>query len=131
VLRQRVGYRGPEAGEPVLEQIIRSPLLDHRDGEVLPDGAGDNQEGNIEMALVEQLERAGAAELRHLVVGEDDFRLELELGQVSLFGIDALPLRRIAAPPQLAQDELRIHRIVLGQQNTQGNRHIYASSFGG
>jgi len=58
----RLANRRPEPRQPVFRQIVGDAALHGRDGGLLPDGSGDDDEGNVEPALARECQRSQAVE---------------------------------------------------------------------
>jgi len=71
-LAQRPLDGGGQALHPVLEHIVGGTGLHRLDGEVLADGAGEEDEGGVGQLRVRELQGLEPAEARQLEVGKDE-----------------------------------------------------------
>ena len=128
-LLERDVHRLPEPREPILDQIVGRPAPHRLDGRLLADGARDDDEGHLGAMRVQQLEGAQTIELRQVEIGEDDIERASERIQEGGFRVDPTPLGREAGSLQLAQQQLRVERIVFDEQDAQ--RHwVFAAGTG-
>jgi hypothetical protein len=124
-LREGLADGRSEPAEAVLEQVIAGAVLHGLDGGVFADGAGDDDEGDVQAALVEQLQGGEGVELGHAVVGEDDVRGRIEPGQkLRARGATVAPDRQ-ARPPQLMKHEVGVGFAVFEDQHLDGNAHTH------
>ena len=112
-------YSGNQAAEVVFEQVIRRPGLHRLGHDLLADGAGHQDGGQVLSKLADQLQRGRAGESRQPIV--DDSYLPVlpqrvpELG----LGLHAAAQRRKAAALQFAQHEKGVVDRVLHEKHPQ------------
>ena len=63
------------AGQPVFQQIVGGAAFHGRDGVILADRPGDDDEGNVEPALARERQRAQRVEPGQRVIGDDDVEI--------------------------------------------------------
>jgi len=123
-LAQLAHDRGAEPREVVLHDVVARARAHGLHGGLLADRARDDDEGRVDAAGLQQRERFGSAEARQVVIGDHEVprtarERRLELGR----GLDALGRRLVAGAPQLAQQQLRVVRGVLDEEQAQQRRH--------
>src|SRR3546814_20647198 len=64
--------RRHEPPQAVLDDVVVRPRPHCRYRHLLAEGAGNEDKGNIELALVQQCQRLGTAEAGHRALAEDD-----------------------------------------------------------
>ena len=120
----------PQPPQAVFEKVIPCPQLHHLHGHVFADGARNDDEGNAQAVLVEQLQRALAAKSWQPVIGQDDVDVRVQPVDIFLFCLHPMPLRLESGTAQLAQHQFGIIRIVFNDQNTQWLRHLTCPVWG-
>jgi hypothetical protein len=95
-----------------------------RDRRGFADAAGDDDEGQIQFAGLQNLECLRRAELRQIVVREDDVPRFLTQGAVhSIAGFHALRNDVVTTLADVARNHLGVELGVLDDQNTQRGLH--------
>ncbi len=128
---QRLSYRRSEACHPVFEQEIGGAELDDAGGLFVADGSRHDDERNFLVRAVEQVQCAGAVELRQPVVRQNDVVLRSELRLVVLFSLDPDPVRVIARAPQFRHHQLGVGLGILEDEHAERDAHGLAPDDGG
>ena len=123
LLVQRALNRGAKPRDPVLEQIIRRPVLHGLDGDIFAHGPGNQNERDVQTAFAQQLRRPQAAEPRHRIIGENNVRRIFYFRQKVRLGFHPLPFRVKPGAPQFGHKQIRVVRRILDDQNVQRLRH--------
>ncbi len=111
-----------EARQVPFHQVIVRPRLHGGYREVFADLAGDDDEGDVLPAFVQDMQGAERVEGRHPVIGYHHVPLVvLQRPAHPLRGLDAPVLQLIAAAYQLAYQEQAVFQGILDKQNLQGN----------
>ena len=82
LLVQGLSYGLPQARQPVLEQVVGGPILHAFHRRFLADAAGHNNEGNIQAALLQQLQRTVRVKVRQGVIREDEANFRIQVREV-------------------------------------------------
>ena len=116
---------GRQTLQVALHQIIVGTSLHRRYGDILADPAGDNDEGEVEAGLLQNLERLGGAETREVVVGENDVpRLAGQGGPECLGRFHALDLRIVTRLAQQADHDLRVELGIFNDYGSEQSFHV-------
>ena len=122
--RQRVLHRLAQPPEPVLEEIIRRAQPDRRDGLLVANAAGNNEQRNIHAPFLQQLQRREAAEPGQVVVAQDDFGGRIQLRAKGLRRLHPFPDRLEARLAQFVLDQPGVAQLIFDQQHAErGHRH--------
>lgn len=105
---QRLRHRMPEPGETIFQQVVRRPGLHAFHGHILADASGDDDERQIEPALVEQVQGFAGRELRHGIVGEDEVRRLIQFAEIGGLGVHSPALGIESRLPQRLDHQFRI-----------------------
>ena len=79
--------------------------------------SGKDNQGNIQTALLQQMQRLQGAKRRQDIIGKDDVRLELELLTVFLFGVHAHAPGIHAGAVQSPRHQVEVRRFVFDDQH--------------
>src|SRR5439155_6015781 len=113
-------HRRSQARQVALHQIIIGAGLHRGPRHVLANAARDDEERQIQPALLDDLERLRRAEGRHVVIGENDVPPFLAQRRAQgLRGIDALEGRLITALTQRIDEDARVKLRVLDDQHPE------------
>ncbi len=124
-------HRGGQPLEVLLDQIVGGAGAHRLHRGLFADGAGDDDEGNIELGLLHQLQRSTRAEARHAVIREDQVpAAPRQSRRKCLGGVDALELRIGKGPLQLGGHQQEVVFRILGDQDMQPRRHDLAGRLG-
>ena len=120
---ERALHRRAEAGQPILEDVVRGARLHVLHGGFLVERARQKNERRTRRELPRQWQRRSAAELRELVVGNDDVGVEFAQGVLEVDTRHRTPRREIE--PRFA--ELHVHQLsvrvaVLEQEDADRHR---------
>ena len=107
---ERGADRRPQAGEPVLQDVVRRSRLHVLDGAFLIERAGEQNERRRQRHLPRECQRGSAVELREIVVGNDEIGAKLAQGALEL-RLRRDPSRR-ELQARLAQ--LDLHQLSIG-----------------
>ena len=66
-----MGHRLPEPGQPVLEQVVGGAPLEALHRRLVPQGAGDDDDGDVQVPLLHQPQGLQGVELGEVVIGQD------------------------------------------------------------
>jgi hypothetical protein len=101
--------------------------LHDRGGAILADGAGEDDEGDVEAAVPEDAEGRRRAQARQAVVGDDHVPWSFGQGAAQLVGcLHATDARLIVSGAQLTQHQLHVVGGVLHQQHAYRLAHVAA-----
>ena len=117
LLLQGVGHRLPQARQAVLEQVIGRALLHDLHRHFLADAAGNHNEGDIQLALLEQVQGGQGVELRQGIIGDDQVQPGVQGPQVSRGGYPPAASRAVAGALELVHDQLGIRWTVFQDQH--------------
>ena len=99
--------------QALLQDIIGGATLEHVDGMLLAEHAGDEDERRMRHALTGDCQRFDAGEHRHHEVREDHIEVGRFEGRYeTLFRIDDLHVDLIVGAFQLGQGQFRVERVV-------------------
>ncbi len=118
-LAEGADHGGPQAGEAVLQDIVRGSQLQHLDHDFLAHTAGDEDEGHIGRVLLRDLQGGGTVEIREDVVGEDDPRGPRELGLEELPVLDRDQREHEPGVEEGVPDQLHVVLAVLDEDDAQ------------
>ncbi len=110
--------RRPQAGQPVLEQVVVGALPHGRDRDVFAHRAGDEDERQVESALAHEPQRFQAVEARQGVVREDDVERRVQAVPELLLGFDALADRLVAGEAQFTHQQFDVVGLVFQKQDS-------------
>jgi len=111
--------------QAALEDIILSAAAHGLDGDVFSDGAGNEDEGNIEIDVANDFEGGDAAESGHGEIGDHAIPYAFaQRGVQAIGGIDALMGHLIAAVVKSAQQQSAILLGVLDNERAQRGGHL-------
>ena len=116
LLFEGMRHRLAQTCHPVFQQIIGGALLHALDGNLFADAAGDDNERDIETALLQQLQGAQRAKLWQAVIGQNQVEGRIKRRNVVGFRLDAPPVGGEAGSPQLMQYELGISGAIFQNQ---------------
>jgi hypothetical protein len=109
--------------EVALDDVVLGAGPHRRHGRLFADRARDEDERHVEVAVANQVQRLGAAEPRHGVVGDHDVPLRLiELAAQAVGGLDPNREDVITGAGQLSGDQYRVVLPVFDLQQAQ-RRH--------
>ena len=89
------------------------------DGQVFANGAGDENEGDVEAVGAQPLQGFYAIEARQGVVGEDNIQPRVEGGVEGFGGLYPLPVQHEARSPQFTNNEFSVVGLIFDHQHPQ------------
>ena len=113
---QGLRHRLAKPSQPILDDVIGRAALHDLHRALLADGARNDDEGNVQLALLHDLQGAQRVELRHGEIGENDLRGRLQVVQVILLGLHPIGDRIVAGTAQRVQHQLGVGGIVFQNQ---------------
>ena len=126
-LGQLALHRGNQPSQVAFHDVVPRAVLHRGHRDFLADGAGHDDEGQVESFLIQQLQRGQGIELRHGEIGHDQVPgLLVESGAHGGGSIDPFKRRLISSAPQLMQQQLRVLFGVLDDQDAEGLAHASA-----
>jgi hypothetical protein len=105
---QSVGDRQSQSFKAVLHQIIRNPLFDAPSYQLGSQRSRNDDEGNIQLGLLQGLERCKAIETGEVVISEDDVDGRVQMAVELLFCFYALPFRVVPRLLQPVHNQFRV-----------------------
>ena len=116
---QGVRHRLAEPTQPVFDDVVGRAAPHDLHRPLLADGARNDDEGDVQSALLHDLEGAQRVELRHGEVGKDDLGGRAQAVPEVLLGLHPLAGRVVAGPPQRVQHQLGVGGVVLEKQQAE------------
>jgi hypothetical protein len=109
-----------QPGQPALDEKIVSPCFERLDRDVLTDGSRDDDEWQVETALVKNLESLPGRKRGHRVVGDDEVPLLVaKRGAHRLCGFHTLPGEIVTGTHEGADEESLVVLRVLDEQKPE------------
>ena len=116
--RRRRGDRAAcGGGQPVLQHVVGRPVPERLDGQLLAEGAGQEDERHARLPLPRQPQGGRPVERRQQVVGQDHVRPGVDGGGEVGGRLHPRQLVRQAGLVQRRRRQLRVERAVLQQQD--------------
>jgi hypothetical protein len=103
----------------VLQQVVAGAVAHGLDRRVLADLAGNQDEGHVQTAGLEQVQCHQAGEAGQVEIGQHHVPFLLERGQEGRLGVDAQGLHLQAAAAQVRQGQFVVQRRILQVQDAQ------------
>jgi hypothetical protein len=127
-IRQGAFYCLSQARRTFLDHVIVDALLERIDCGFLADSAGEEDKGDVERALLHELERAQPVKLFEVVIRDYDIGWGVERREEIALAIDPLRVGLEASAAKLPQDQFIILLSCLDDENAKGGRHCARSS---
>ena len=114
---------GAQPREAVLQEIVGGAPLHAFNRRLLGDGAGDDDERDIQRALLQELQGAGGVEHGQMVVGQDDVDVRSQIGEKLALALHPLPVGVESRSPELVEHELGISLEIFQDQHLERGGH--------
>ena len=115
-------HRGQKPGRRALHHIVVRPGLHRRNGDVLTDASGNNDERDVERGCLQNPQCLRRIEIRHVVIRQDHVPcLRPQRVLHARRGLNPAPLDVVPAAPQGLHHDLRVELGILQHQSPQWN----------
>ena len=94
----------PQAAEPILDDVIACAVLHDLHRALLADGPRNDDEGNVQPTLLDNLQGTQRVEIRHGKIGENDFGGRFQMFQEVLLAVHPNGARIVVRMPQGVQN---------------------------